>query len=57
MHHLNQELPVEMRFSVSLSPDRDSVATAAGVVREAIVLMSVHEGGANVGGINTGGKC
>lgn len=30
------------------SHDEDSVATAADVVREAIVLMSVHEEGANV---------
>ena len=36
-------------FSVSQSQDRDSVATAADVVREAIVLMSVHEERANVG--------
>lgn len=36
-------------FSGSESHDRDSVATAANVVREAIVLMSVHEERANVG--------
>lgn len=36
-------------FSGSESYDRDSVATAADVVREAIVLMSVHEERANVG--------
>lgn len=36
-------------FSGSGSHDRDSVATAANVVREAIVLMSVHEERANVG--------
>lgn len=35
--------------SGSESHDRDSVATAANVVREAIVLMSVHEERANVG--------
>jgi len=36
-------------FSGSESHNLDSVATAAEVVGEAIVLMSVHEGGANVG--------
>lgn len=36
-------------FSGSESHDQDSVATAANVVREAIVLMSVHEERANVG--------
>lgn len=36
-------------FSGSDSHDRDSVATAANAVREAIVLMSVHEERANVG--------
>lgn len=32
-----------------VSHDQDSVATAASVVREAIVLVSVHEERANVG--------
>lgn len=36
-------------FSGSESHNQDSVATAANVVREAIVLMSVHEERANVG--------
>lgn len=36
-------------LSGSVSHDQDSVATAANVVREAIVLMSVHEERANVG--------
>lgn len=36
-------------LSGSESHDQDSVATAASVVREAIVLMSVHEERANVG--------
>lgn len=36
-------------FPRSESYDRDSVATTASVVREAIVLMSVHEERANVG--------
>lgn len=36
-------------FSGNESHDQDSVATAANVVREAIVLMSVHEERANVG--------
>lgn len=36
-------------FSASESHDQDSVATAANVVREAIVLMSVHEERVNVG--------
>lgn len=47
-------------FSGSGSHDRDSVATAADVVKEAIVLMSVHEERANVegrGGSIQAGKC
>lgn len=36
-------------FSKSESHNRDSVATAANAVKEAIVLMSVHEERANVG--------
>lgn len=42
-----KRLGMEM-FSGRKSSNRDSVATAAGVVREAIVLMSVHEERANV---------
>lgn len=37
-------------LSGSKSHDQDSVATAANAVREAIVLMSVHEERANVRG-------